>query len=93
MKKHYSRYTLKNVSDITGVSEENLLKVYKQFSATGKPDKAGTILYALGWTQHTVGVQNIRCKLYPGARHELLVETNRQEVFADIAAWLNDQLR
>ena len=38
------------------------------------------------------GVQNIRCKLYPGARHELLVETNRQEVFADIAAWLNDQL-
>ena len=40
----------------------------------------------------TAGVQNIRCKLYPGARHELLVETNRQEVFADIAAWLNDQL-
>ena len=39
------------------------------------------------------GVQNIRCKLYPGARHELLVETNRQEVFADIAAWLSDQLR
>ena len=39
------------------------------------------------------GMQNIRCKLYPGARHELLVETNRQEVFADIAAWLNDQLR
>lgn len=61
MMKHYSRYTLKNVSDITGVSEENLLKVYKQFCATGKPDKAGTILYALGWTQHTVGVQNIRC--------------------------------
>ena len=61
LKKHYSRYTLKNVSDITGVSEENLLKVYKQFCATGKPDKAGTILYALGWTQHTVGVQNIRC--------------------------------
>ena len=61
MKKHYSRYTLKNVSDITGVSEENLLKVYKNFAATGKADKAGTILYALGWTQHTVGVQNIRC--------------------------------
>ena len=37
-------------------------------------------------------VQNIECKLYPGARHELLVETNKQEVFADIAAWLNDQL-
>ena len=60
MKQHYSRYTLKNVSDTTGVSEENLTKVYKAFAATGKPDKAGTILYALGWTQHTTGVQNIR---------------------------------
>ena len=29
---------------------------------------------------------------YPGARHELLVETNKQEVFADIAAWLDKQL-
>lgn len=60
MKKHYERYTLKNVSDVTGVSEENLLRVYDAFCATGTPDKAGTILYALGWTQHTVGVQNIR---------------------------------
>lgn len=60
MKDHYSRYTLKNVSDVTGVSQDNLLKVYKNFCATGRPDKAGTILYALGWTQHTVGVQNIR---------------------------------
>ena len=60
MARHYSRYTLENVSKITGVSEENLMKVYKIFCATGKPDKAGTILYAIGWTQHTVGVQNIR---------------------------------
>ncbi len=60
MAKHYSRYTLDKVSAITGVSEENLMKVYKTFCATGKPDKAGTILYAIGWTQHTVGVQNIR---------------------------------
>ena len=37
----------------TGVSKDNLLKVYEAFSATGKPDKAGTIMYALGWTQHT----------------------------------------
>jgi formate dehydrogenase major subunit len=60
MKQHYSRYTLDKVSDITGVSKDNLLKVYDAYSATGTPDKAGTILYALGWTQHTVGVQNIR---------------------------------
>lgn len=39
-----------------------------------------------------VGVEDIRLKLYPGARHELLLETNREEVFADIAAWLEEQL-
>lgn len=60
MKKHYSRYTLENVSSITGVSPENLLKVYEAYSATGTGTKAGTVMYALGWTQHTVGVQNIR---------------------------------
>lgn len=60
LKKHYSRYDLDTVSSITGVSKENLLKVYETFSATGKPDRAGTVMYALGWTQHTVGVQIIR---------------------------------
>ena len=39
-----------------------------------------------------VGVQNITQKFYPGARHELLMEINRQEVFADIGSWLDQQL-
>lgn len=38
------------------------------------------------------GVGNIESKFYPGARHELLVETNKAEVFADIAGWLEKQL-
>ena len=38
------------------------------------------------------GVQNIECKLYPGARHELLVETNHMEVFEDIGSWLEKHL-
>jgi formate dehydrogenase major subunit len=69
LKKHYERYDLDTVSSITGVSKENLLKVYDVFTATGKPDKAGTIMYALGWTQHTVGCQNIRL----GAMIQLLL--------------------
>jgi formate dehydrogenase major subunit len=60
MKKHYSRYSLKKVSSITGVSRDDLLRVWKTFGATGKKGKAGAICYALGWTQHSVGVQNIR---------------------------------
>lgn len=60
LKKHYDRYDVKNVVAITGTPEDKLLAVYKAFTATGKPEKSGTILYAMGWTQHTVGVQNIR---------------------------------
>jgi formate dehydrogenase major subunit len=60
LKKHYSRYTPEKVSEITGTPVPDLLKVYEVYSATGAKDKAGTIMYAMGWTQHTVGVQNIR---------------------------------
>ena len=60
LKKHYARYDLDTVSSITGTSKDDLLKVYEAYSATGVPDKAGTMMYAMGWTQHTVGVQNIR---------------------------------
>ncbi len=60
LKQHFSRYTLDKVSEITGTPKEDLVKVYEAFSATGVKDKAGTIMYAMGWTQHTVGVQNIR---------------------------------
>jgi formate dehydrogenase major subunit len=60
LKQHYSRYNTKLVSRITGTSEADLLEVYKAYAATGAKGKAGTIMYAMGWTQHTVGVQNIR---------------------------------
>jgi formate dehydrogenase major subunit len=60
LKKHYSRYTPEKVSKITGTPVEDLKKVYEMYSATGAKGKAGTIMYAMGWTQHTVGVQNIR---------------------------------
>ncbi len=60
LKKHYSRYNPDIVSKITGTSKDDLSKVYKAYAETGKPDRVGTILYAMGWTQHTVGTQNIR---------------------------------
>ena len=60
LKKHYSRYDVDTVSRITGTPREDLLKVYEMYCATGLKGKAGTIMYAMGWTQHTVGVQNIR---------------------------------
>jgi formate dehydrogenase major subunit len=60
LKKHYSRYTPEKVSEITGTPASDLMKVYELYTSTGTKDKAGTIMYAMGWTQHTVGVQNIR---------------------------------
>jgi formate dehydrogenase-N alpha subunit len=60
MKKHYSRYTVDKVVEVTGTPKEDYLKVVKTFSETGKPGKAGTILYAMGTTQHTVGSENVR---------------------------------
>ena len=60
LKQHYARYTPEKVSEITGTPVEDLLKVYEMYSSTGVKDKAGTVLYALGWTHHTVGTQNIR---------------------------------
>ncbi len=60
LKKHYSRYNPDLVSRITGTPKEKLFEVYKEYSKSGQVGKAGTIMYAMGWTQHTVGVQNIR---------------------------------
>ncbi len=60
LKKHYSRYNLDIVSRITGTPKEKLEEIYKLYASTGRPDKAGVELYAMGWTQHTTGTQNIR---------------------------------
>jgi formate dehydrogenase major subunit len=60
LKKHYARYSPEVVSKVTGTPKEKLLEVYRIYASTAKPGKAGNILYAMGWTQHTVGVQNIR---------------------------------
>ncbi len=60
LKKHFSRYTTEVVSKVTGTPKADLIEIYKTYAATGARGKAGTIMYAMGWTQHTVGVQNIR---------------------------------
>ena len=60
LKAHYSRYTLDLVSRITGTPEDKCLAVWEALASTHRPDRAATVCYAMGWTQHTVGVQNIR---------------------------------
>ncbi|AJE02756.1 formate dehydrogenase [Geobacter pickeringii] len=60
MKNHYKRYDVDTVCAITGTKKEDYLKVAKAYCGTGRADKAGTILYAMGITQSTHGSQNVR---------------------------------
>jgi formate dehydrogenase major subunit len=60
MKQHFSRYTPEMVSDITGAPKDRFLKACQTIATTSVPDRTMTSLYALGWTQHSVGSQNIR---------------------------------
>lgn len=60
MKRHYARYTPEMVSKITGTPVAKFLKVCEMIAATAVPGKAMTVMYALGWTQHSQGTQMIR---------------------------------
>src|SRR3989454_722451 len=60
MKAHYARYTPEMVSSITGTPKEQFLKVCEMIAETSAPNRTMTIMYALGWTQHSVGSQMIR---------------------------------
>lgn len=56
LKDHYSRYTFETAEKITGIPGAKIKEIADVYSK-GKP---GSILYALGMTQHTTGVQGIR---------------------------------
>ena len=60
MKQHYARYTPELVSKICGTPKDAFVKIAGMIADTHKPDRVMTILYALGWTQHSTGSQNIR---------------------------------
>ncbi|HZB32692.1 MAG TPA: formate dehydrogenase-N subunit alpha [Streptosporangiaceae bacterium] len=60
LRAHYSRYTPEMVERITGIPRAQFLEVARQVGQMGRPDKVMTIVYAVGLTHHTTGVQLIR---------------------------------
>lgn len=58
--RHFARYTPEMVEEVCGTPKEAFLKVAKTLLDNAGPDRTGAICYAVGWTQHTVGVQMIR---------------------------------
>jgi formate dehydrogenase major subunit len=60
LKRHFSRYTPEMVERYCGVPQEVFLTAAETFSNASGPDKTAAICYAVGWTQHSKGVQIIR---------------------------------
>jgi formate dehydrogenase major subunit len=60
LKRHYSRYTPEMVEEICGTPRESFLKVAELLCDNSGRDRTSAIVYSVGWTQHTVGVQYIR---------------------------------
>jgi formate dehydrogenase major subunit len=60
LKKHYARYTPEMVAATCGCTVEEFERAAAVICSTGRPDRQGTVLYALGWTQHSHSVQLIR---------------------------------
>ncbi len=60
LRRHYARYTPEFVEEVCGTSRQTFLDVAKTLADASGPDRTSLICYAVGWTQHTTGVQMIR---------------------------------
>ncbi len=54
--------------------------------------KFGTTVKALAERYMAHGISDVTLRLYEGARHETLNETNRDEVMRDVPSWLDSHL-
>jgi formate dehydrogenase major subunit len=60
VKRHFSRYTPDLVADACGCTVEEFVAVAEALCENSGRERTSAVCYAVGWTQHTVGVQYIR---------------------------------
>ncbi len=60
LKRHFARYTPQMVEDVCGVPADAFVRVADAYCRASGPERTGAICYAVGWTQHSTGVQTIR---------------------------------
>ena len=60
LREHVSRYTPDVVENICGTPQDRFKVACEMIAETAAPNKTMSSLYALGWTEHTTGSQNIR---------------------------------
>jgi formate dehydrogenase major subunit len=60
LKRHFARYTPEMVEEVCGTPQDQFLRVCEAWTSNSGRDRTAGVVYAVGWTQHTVGVQYIR---------------------------------
>jgi formate dehydrogenase major subunit len=60
LKRHYARYTPEVVEQVCGVSQDDFLAVCRAWTENSGRERTTALVYSVGWTQHSVGVQYIR---------------------------------
>lgn len=60
LRRHFSRYTPEMVAQVCGCSADEVRRVADLLCANSGRERTSAIVYAVGWTQHTTGVQTIR---------------------------------
>jgi len=60
VRRHFQRYTPDMVEETCGIPRELFLKVVESLCRNSGRERTSAFCYAVGWTQHSVGVQYIR---------------------------------
>jgi len=60
LKRHYSRYTPEMVQEVCGVPPDVFAEVCRAWTENSGRERTTCLVYSVGWTQHSVGVQYIR---------------------------------
>ncbi len=85
LRKHFARYTPEFVAQTCGCSPEQVIEVAETLAANSGPERTSAICYAVGWTQHTTGVQIIRAAVHP-ADPARKYRASRRRAFSRCAA-------
>jgi formate dehydrogenase major subunit len=60
LRRHFARYTPEMVEQTCGISQADFLEVCRAWTENSNRERTTALVYSVGWTQHSVGVQYIR---------------------------------
>ncbi len=60
LRRHFARYTPELVDQVCGIGPADFARIAAELVAASGRDKTTAWVYAVGWTQHSTGVQHIR---------------------------------